>query len=60
MIEIQDNYKNIYNIMKNENYLIFNDNLKLIKNPNELSGNTFFLHLKKHISILNTLGVDIS
>lgn len=60
MIEIQDNYKSIYSIMKNENYLMFNDNLRLIKNPDEFSGNTFFLHLKKHISILNTLGVDIS
>jgi FkbM family methyltransferase len=60
MIEIQDNYKSIYNVMKNENYLMFNDNLKLIKNFDELSGNTFFMHSIKHISILNTLGVDIS
>lgn len=60
MIEVQDNYKSIYNVMKNENYLMFNDNLKLIKNPDELSENTFFIHSIKHISILNTLGVDIS
>ncbi len=60
MIEIQDNYKSIYDIMKNENYLMFNDNLKLIENHNELSGNTFFLHFKKHNSILNTLGLDAS
>ena len=60
MIEIQDNYKNIYNVMKNENYLMFNDNLKAMKNPDELKGNIFFLHSKKHISILNTLGVEDS
>lgn len=59
MIEVRDNYKNIYNIMNNENYIMFIDNLKLIKNPDEFSGNTF-LHSKKHIIILNTLGVDIS
>ncbi len=60
MIEIQENFKSIYSVMKNENYLMFNDNLRLIKNPDEFSGNAFFLHLKKHLSILNTLGVDIS
>lgn len=59
MIEIQDNYKSIYRVMKNENYLMFNDNLRLIKKSDEFSGNTFFLHLKKHLSILNKLGVDI-
>ena len=60
MIEVQDNYKSIYNVMKNEHYLMFNDNLKTIKSPDELKGNTFFLHSKKHISILNTLGVEDS
>ena len=60
MIEVLYNRNSIYNVMKNENYLMFNDNLKLIKNPDEFSLNTFFLHSKKHISILNTLGVDIS
>ena len=60
MIEVLYNRNSIYNVMKNENYLMFNDNLKLIKNPDEFSLNAFFLHSKKHISILNTLGVDIS
>jgi len=60
MIEVLYNRNSIYNVMKNENYLMFNDNLKLIKNPDEFSLNAFFLHSKKHISILNRLGVDIS
>jgi len=69
MIEVENNINNrieyksikgIYNFMVNEKYIIFNDNLKLIKSYNELSGNNFFVHSKKHISILNTLGIDIS
>lgn len=58
MIEIQDNYEQIYEIMDNYGYVKFDDKLRPIGKEQQIRLNTFFLHRKKHSSFLDQLGIN--
>jgi hypothetical protein len=58
MIEVQDNYQEILKIIKDNNYLLFNENLDLIHNYCDLNMNTFCLHLHEHSKKINELGLS--
>ena len=59
MIEIQDNYKQIYDIMNDFGYVMFNDELRIINHPNQISMNTFLLHRQEHLNTLAKLGISV-
>jgi len=59
MVEITNNNIEIYNIMTDIGYVVFDEQFQVMKNGHVLSGNLFFLHPTVHFAKLKTMGFDI-
>ncbi|HAX79709.1 MAG TPA: hypothetical protein DCY88_28710 [Cyanobacteria bacterium UBA11372] len=57
MIEVQDNFEPIYQMMKKYGYKMLDENLNIINSHERLWMNTFFLHQDAHYKILNNLNI---
>jgi len=58
MVEIQDDRSEIYDIITNQGYVMFTDQLHVISNPDNLWFNTFCLHRIAHSPWLIELGLS--
>lgn len=59
MVEVQASHNEIFHFFKNEDYLLFNEDLDVAKQPSDLRSNTFCLHRIKHAKLISSLGINL-
>ena len=58
MVEIQANRLEIFNFFGQNNYVGFNEDRTIIDSYTKLNGNIFWLHKRKHKSLIDNLGLN--
>ena len=58
MVEIQANRLEIFNFFGQNNYVGFNEDRMIIDSYTKLNGNIFWLHKRKHKSLIDNLGLN--
>lgn len=58
MVEVQSNQIEILEYFHENDYILYNENRNLLKNPNELKGNVFCLYKHKHNELIERLDMS--
>jgi FkbM family methyltransferase len=57
MVEIQADQNSIFQFMRNQNYIGFNDQKIIITQSDKLKGNIFWLNKSKHLHLIESIGL---
>jgi FkbM family methyltransferase len=57
MVEVQSNREEIYELLHDHGYVLFNESREILESPDRLKYNTFCLHRTEHQTLLKNLNI---